>query len=102
MCGGQSAIEVGTTEVSALRNAPSSDSHFAHTWPVQALGSVEDLVKETEIIARAEAIRRSLSEETLHERETKAVSAPSTDHQALTSPPPAGAPNTLAARTLGY
>jgi hypothetical protein len=27
---------------------------------------LEDLVKETEVIARAEAIRRSLSEETLH------------------------------------
>jgi hypothetical protein len=38
----------------------------------------EDLVKETEVIARAEAIRRSLSEETLHERGTKAVSASST------------------------
>jgi hypothetical protein len=62
----------------------------------------EDLVKETEVIARAEAIRRSLSEETLHKRETKAVSAPSTDHQSLISPPPAGAPNTLAARTFGY
>jgi hypothetical protein len=35
----------------------------------------EDLVKETEVIARAEAIRRSLSEETLHERGTKAVPA---------------------------
>jgi len=58
---------------------------------------LEDLVKETEVIARAEAIRRSLSEETLHERETKAVSAPSTDHQILISPPPARAPNTLAA-----
>ena len=33
----------------------------------------EDLVKEVEVIARAEAILRSLSEETLHERETKAV-----------------------------
>jgi hypothetical protein len=43
----------------------------------------EDLVKETEVIARAEVIRRSLSEETLHEREIKAVSAPSTDHQSL-------------------
>jgi hypothetical protein len=40
----------------------------------------EDLVKETEVIARAELIRRSLSEETLHERAIKAVSAPSTDH----------------------
>jgi hypothetical protein len=47
----------------------------------------EDLVKETEIIARAEAIRRSLSEETPHERETKAMSAPSTDHQSLISTP---------------
>jgi hypothetical protein len=55
---------------------------------------LEDLVKETEVIARAEVIRRSLSEETLHEREIKAVSAPSTDHQSLISPPPAGAPNT--------
>jgi len=62
----------------------------------------EDLVKETEVIARAEVIRRSLSEETLHEREMKAVSAPSTDHQILISPPPTGAPNTLAARTFGY
>jgi hypothetical protein len=62
----------------------------------------EDLVKETEVIARAEAIRRSLSEETLHERGTKAVSASSTDHQSLISPPPAGAPNTLGARTFGY
>ena len=33
----------------------------------------EDLVKETEVIARAEAIRRSLGEETLHERGTKAL-----------------------------
>jgi hypothetical protein len=33
----------------------------------------EDLVKEVEVIARAEAILRSLREETLHERETKAV-----------------------------
>jgi hypothetical protein len=33
----------------------------------------EDLVKEVEVIARAEAILRSLSEETLHERETKVV-----------------------------
>lgn len=33
----------------------------------------EDLLKEVEVIARAEAIRRSLSEEPLHERETKAV-----------------------------
>ena len=63
---------------------------------------LEDLVKETEVIARAEAIRRSLSEETLHERETKAVFAPSIDYQILTSPPPPGAPNTLAARTFGY
>jgi hypothetical protein len=44
---------------------------------------LEDLVKETDIIARAEAIRRSSSEEIIHERETKAVSAPSTDHQSL-------------------
>ena len=35
---------------------------------------LEDLVKETEVIARAEAIRQSLSDEALHERETKAVS----------------------------
>jgi hypothetical protein len=62
----------------------------------------EDLVKETEVIARAEAIRRSLSEETLHEPGTKAVSASSTDHQSLISPPPAGAPNTLAVKTSGY
>jgi hypothetical protein len=41
---------------------------------------LEDLVKETDIIARAEAMRRSSSEEIIHERETKAVSAPSTDH----------------------
>ncbi len=34
----------------------------------------EDLVKQTEVIAKAEAIRRSFSEETLHERGTKAVS----------------------------
>ena len=61
----------------------------------------EDLVKETEVIARAEVIRRSLSEETLHGGK-KAVSAPSTDHQSLISPPPAGAPNTLAARAFGY
>jgi hypothetical protein len=54
----------------------------------------EDLVKETEVRAKAEAIRRSLSEETLHERETKAVSASSTDHQSLISSPLAGAPNT--------
>jgi hypothetical protein len=60
------------------------------------------LVKETEVIARAEAIRGSLSEKTVHERGTKAVSAPSTDHQSLISAPPAGAPNTLAARTFGY
>jgi hypothetical protein len=33
----------------------------------------EDLVKEVEVIARAEAILRSLSEEPLHERETKAA-----------------------------
>jgi hypothetical protein len=33
----------------------------------------EDLLKEVEVIAKAEAIRRSLSKETLHERETKAV-----------------------------
>jgi hypothetical protein len=52
---------------------------------------LEDLVKETEVIARAEAIRGSLSEETLHERETKAVSAPG---KSLISPPPAGAPAT--------
>jgi hypothetical protein len=64
--------------------------------------SWEDLVKETEVKARAEAIRRSLSEETLHERETKAMSAPSTDHQSLISPPTASAPNTLAAKTFGY
>jgi hypothetical protein len=44
---------------------------------------LEDLVKETDIIARAEAMRRSSSEEIIHERETKAVSAPSTDHQSL-------------------
>ena len=37
---------------------------------------LEDLVKETDIIARAEAMRRSSSEEIIHERETKAVSAP--------------------------
>jgi hypothetical protein len=37
----------------------------------------KDLVKETEVIARAEAIRRS--EETPHEQGTKAVSASSTD-----------------------
>jgi hypothetical protein len=43
-----------------------------------------------------------LSEKTLHEREIKAVSAPNTDHQSLISPLPAGAPNTLAARTFGY
>jgi hypothetical protein len=35
---------------------------------------LEDLVNETEVIARAEAIRRSLSEETLREREINAVS----------------------------
>ena len=58
---------------------------------------LEDLVKETEVIARAEAIRRSLSEKTVHEREIKAVTALGTDHQSLISPPPAGAPNTLAA-----
>ena len=34
---------------------------------------LEELVKEVEVIAKAEAIRRSLSKETLHERETKAV-----------------------------
>jgi hypothetical protein len=62
----------------------------------------EDLVKETEVIARAEAIRRSLSEETLHEQGTKVVSASSTDHQSLISPPTASAPNTLAAKTFGY
>jgi hypothetical protein len=45
----------------------------------------EDLVKETEVIARAEAIRRSLGEETLHERGTKALSASSADHQSLIS-----------------
>ena len=33
----------------------------------------EDLLKEVAVIVRAEAIRRSLSEEPLHERETKAV-----------------------------
>ena len=55
---------------------------------------LEDLVKETDIIARAEAMRRSSSEEIIHERETKAVSAPGTDHQSLISPPPAGAPAT--------
>jgi hypothetical protein len=55
---------------------------------------LEDLVKETEVIARAEAIRGSLSEKTVHERETKAVSAPGTDHQSLISPPPASAPAT--------
>jgi len=54
----------------------------------------EDLVKETEVIARAEAIRGSLSEKTVHERETKALSAPGTDHQSLIAPPPAGAPAT--------
>jgi hypothetical protein len=59
----------------------------------------EDLLKEVEVI-KAEAIRRSWSKETLHERETKAVSAPSTDHQSLISPPPPGATNTLAARTF--
>ena len=48
---------------------------------------LEDLVKEIEVIARAEAIRRSLSEETPHERATKAESAPSADHQSLISPP---------------
>jgi len=47
-----------------------------------------------------EDFRRSLSEETLREREIKAVSAPSTDHQSLISPPPAGAPNTLAATSI--
>jgi hypothetical protein len=31
----------------------------------------EDLVKEAEVIVRAETIRRSLSEETPHERATK-------------------------------
>jgi hypothetical protein len=62
---------------------------------------LEDLVKQTEVIARAEAIRRSLSDEALHEGETKVVSAPSTDHQSLISPLPAGPPNTLAASTFG-
>jgi hypothetical protein len=46
----------------------------------------EDLVKEVEVIAIAEAIRRSLSEETPDERATKAA-APSADHQSLISPP---------------
>jgi hypothetical protein len=55
----------------------------------------EDLLKEVEVIAKAEAIRRSMSKETLHERETKAVSAPSTDHQSLISPLPPGAARLL-------
>jgi hypothetical protein len=49
----------------------------------------EDLAREVELIATAEAIRRSLSEETLHERTTNAASAPSTNHQSMISPPPA-------------
>ena len=63
---------------------------------------LEDLVKETEVIARAEAIRGSLSEKTVHERETKAVSAPGTDHQSLISPPPAGAPGPLASHVISF
>ena len=46
----------------------------------------EDLVREVEVIARAEAIRQSLSEETPYERTTKAESAPGADHQSLISP----------------
>jgi hypothetical protein len=45
----------------------------------------EDLVKEAEVIARAETIRRSLSEGIPHERATKAESPPSADHQSLIS-----------------
>jgi hypothetical protein len=48
----------------------------------------EDLVKEAEVIERAETVRRSLSEEISHERATKAESPPSADHQSLISPPP--------------
>jgi hypothetical protein len=47
----------------------------------------EDLVKEAEVTARAETIRRSLSEGIPHERATKAESPPSADHQSLISPP---------------